>query len=252
MTIPVDVDQLAKVLGRFGPGYLLTLKPPQADGPAVKVHCVDPVFDDGRLLVPCEHRSAIDNAGQDPRVTIVWPPLVHHGHSSDRRRKRRRPPRPAGGGHRWCDPAPAGRPLGRARLGLRRLSIPVAQQPRSRPTANSQLERIGWIDNSGDKNEQRANSQPVEPPGHAGLGRQRARAGRLRRHGHPIPQRTGHPIPQRTGHPIPQRTRHPLPQRTGHPLPESIRRPVPARCRCQCGGRLHDNEHCRARAAWSG
>ena len=63
MTIPVDVDQLAKVLGRFGPGYLLTLKPPQADGPAVKVHCVDPVFDDGRLLVPCEHRSAIDNAG---------------------------------------------------------------------------------------------------------------------------------------------------------------------------------------------
>ena len=81
MTIPVDVDQLAKVLGRFGPGYLLTLKPPQADGPAVKVHCVDPVFDDGRLLVPCEHRSAIDNAGQDPRVTIVWPPLVHHSHS---------------------------------------------------------------------------------------------------------------------------------------------------------------------------
>jgi hypothetical protein len=81
MTIPVGVDQLAKVLGRFGPGYLLTLKPPQADGPAVKVHCVDPVFDDGRLLVVCEHRSALDNAGQDPRVTIVWPPLAHHGHS---------------------------------------------------------------------------------------------------------------------------------------------------------------------------
>lgn len=81
MTIPVSVDQLAQVLGRFGPGYLLTLQGPDVDGPAVKVHAVDPIFDGGHLVVPCGHHSALENAGRDPRITIVWPPLVHHGHS---------------------------------------------------------------------------------------------------------------------------------------------------------------------------
>lgn len=77
MTIPVSVAQLPGVLGRFGHAYLLTLRP----NGSVKVHTVDPAFKEGRLVVACEHRSALENARREPRVTLVWPPTVHHSHS---------------------------------------------------------------------------------------------------------------------------------------------------------------------------
>ncbi len=75
MTIPVSIEQLPATLGTFGSAQLLTL----ASTGSVRVHTVDPTVVDGQVRVVCEHRSPLENAERDPRVTLVWAPLQRHG-----------------------------------------------------------------------------------------------------------------------------------------------------------------------------
>jgi hypothetical protein len=77
VSIPVDPADLAKVLADFDSGYLLTTSSPQ-----VKVVTVDPaVAPDGRLRMAGPGRGTIANLGQNPAVTVVFPPLERHGYT---------------------------------------------------------------------------------------------------------------------------------------------------------------------------
>lgn len=70
MSIPVEIDALADVLSGFGPGYLLT-----ADTAGrVKVVSVAPRLEDGILVCPPSRGSA-RNLADNPRATVVYPPL---------------------------------------------------------------------------------------------------------------------------------------------------------------------------------
>ena len=76
VSIPVEIGDLAAALERFGSGYLLTT----TDG-RVKVVTVDPVVDDGDLRIASPGRGTLANLATNPAVTLVLPPLEHHGHS---------------------------------------------------------------------------------------------------------------------------------------------------------------------------
>ena len=74
MSIPVDVNDLARTLADFGAGYLLTTH----DG-RVKVVSVAPELADGVLLVRGPGRGSCANVAANPAVTALFPPLVAPG-----------------------------------------------------------------------------------------------------------------------------------------------------------------------------
>lgn len=74
MSIPVDVTQLASSLRDFGAGYLLTTR----QG-AVKVVSAVPVLADGLLRVTAPGRGSVANVGDEPTVTLLYPPLEAPG-----------------------------------------------------------------------------------------------------------------------------------------------------------------------------
>lgn len=76
MSIPVSMQQLAATLTAFEHAYLITMRPA---GGFAKIYTVDPVVTDGELLIPTDHQASLDNVTADPRITLIWPPLVHHG-----------------------------------------------------------------------------------------------------------------------------------------------------------------------------
>lgn len=75
MSIPVDIADLERTLTAFGSGYLLTV----AAGGTVKVVTVDPVAEDGALLVRGPGRGTLANLAGNPQVTLAFPPGQAHG-----------------------------------------------------------------------------------------------------------------------------------------------------------------------------
>lgn len=70
MSIPVDLAQLAEVMGRYRFAYLLTA----SERGAPHVVAVNVVLQGGELLVGETGRRTRDNALQRPEVALVWPP----------------------------------------------------------------------------------------------------------------------------------------------------------------------------------
>lgn len=75
MSIPVDVADLARALGDFGAGYLLSTS---ADG-RVKAVTIEPRVVDGALLVTGPGRGSCANVTVQPTVTALFPPLEPRG-----------------------------------------------------------------------------------------------------------------------------------------------------------------------------
>lgn len=77
MSIPVDVADLARALGDFGAGYLLSTS---ADG-RVKAVTIEPEVVDGALLVTGPGRGSCVNVAAQPSVTALFPPLQPRGYT---------------------------------------------------------------------------------------------------------------------------------------------------------------------------
>lgn len=70
MSIPVEITELADTLVGFGTGYLLTV---DAEG-RVKVVSVAPRLEEGRLVC-APSRGSARNLADNPRATLVFPPI---------------------------------------------------------------------------------------------------------------------------------------------------------------------------------
>lgn len=77
MSVKVDLDRLAEVLGDFPFAYLVTV------GDDYRAHtvAVGPVLADGILRVDVVGNSTRHNAFAHPAVTLVWPPREPGGYS---------------------------------------------------------------------------------------------------------------------------------------------------------------------------
>lgn len=78
MTIPVPIDALAAVLRDFDHAYLITQR---GVAEYAKVLTVDPFMRGDELVIATERNSVRSNVASDDRVTLIWPPRTHHGHS---------------------------------------------------------------------------------------------------------------------------------------------------------------------------
>ena len=76
MSIKVDLDELARIVGERGSGYLLT-----TSSPSVKVVTVDPVVFDGVMRVIGPGGGTLANVAANPVVTLVFPPAEVHGYT---------------------------------------------------------------------------------------------------------------------------------------------------------------------------
>jgi hypothetical protein len=77
MSIPVQVGDLDKALEDFGAGYLLTA----SRAGAVKAVTIEPSVEDGELLVVGPGRGSLANLGENPAVTLLFPPLEQRGYT---------------------------------------------------------------------------------------------------------------------------------------------------------------------------
>ena len=77
MSIPVDVNELERVLADFGTGYLLTVSAAHA----VKAVSAAPALVDGTLVVSGPGRGSVANVGANPTVTLLFPPVVAGGNT---------------------------------------------------------------------------------------------------------------------------------------------------------------------------
>ena len=75
MSIPVEVDDLARALDSFGAGYLLTAD----DAGAVKVVTVEPSVADGALVITGPGRGTLANLSRSDVVTLAFPPPQPRG-----------------------------------------------------------------------------------------------------------------------------------------------------------------------------
>lgn len=73
MSVPVRLEALGQALIGVGAGYLLTT----VDG-RVKVVSVDPTIRDG-VMTTQPSKGSERNLATNPLVTVVFPPLAHHG-----------------------------------------------------------------------------------------------------------------------------------------------------------------------------
>ena len=77
MSIHVKLEDLGRVMTEYGSAVLCTLSP----GPRVKVHTVDPVLEDGVLVLRMQGRGSARNLESNDQATIVWQPLARHGYT---------------------------------------------------------------------------------------------------------------------------------------------------------------------------
>ena len=77
MSIPVDLADLNTALADFGAGYLLTAAP----GGRIKAVTVEPRIVAGRMVVSGPGRGSVANAGANPQVTVLFPPLAQRGYT---------------------------------------------------------------------------------------------------------------------------------------------------------------------------
>lgn len=76
MSIPVEIDDLARALEDFGDGYLLT-----TGGRGVKAVTVTATVEDGVVRVPGPSRGTSANLDADPTATLLFPPRQPRGHT---------------------------------------------------------------------------------------------------------------------------------------------------------------------------
>ncbi|MFV0260213.1 MAG: pyridoxamine 5'-phosphate oxidase [Acidimicrobiales bacterium] len=76
MSIPVDLNDLVRALGDYGPGYLLSTTEGQ-----VKVVTVEPEADGGVLRIVGPGGGSCRNVAANPIVTLVFPPARPRGYS---------------------------------------------------------------------------------------------------------------------------------------------------------------------------
>ncbi|MFV0526669.1 MAG: pyridoxamine 5'-phosphate oxidase [Acidimicrobiales bacterium] len=76
MSIPVDVNDLARALSDYGPGYLLST----TDG-RVKAVTVEPDVDGSVLRVTGPGGGSCRNVAANPVVTLLFPPPRPRGYS---------------------------------------------------------------------------------------------------------------------------------------------------------------------------
>lgn len=76
MSIPVSIDDLARVAADYGSAYLLSC----SDG-RVKAVTVEPVIESGAIQVPGQSRGTAANVAENPAVTLLYPPLERHGYT---------------------------------------------------------------------------------------------------------------------------------------------------------------------------
>jgi hypothetical protein len=62
-------------MDRYGAGHLLTVGP---DG-RIKAVTVDPRCEGGDVVIPSPGRGSCANAAERDQVTVLFPPLEHHG-----------------------------------------------------------------------------------------------------------------------------------------------------------------------------
>ena len=74
MSIPVELADLDRALQDFGAGYLMTT----TEG-TVKVVTVEPVVQDGVLLVHRPGKGTVRNLAENAAVTLVFPPREPKG-----------------------------------------------------------------------------------------------------------------------------------------------------------------------------
>jgi hypothetical protein len=77
MSVKVDLDRLADVLGDFTFAYLITV----GDDYRARTVAVEPVLTDGRLDIGTVGKHTRENAANHRDVTIVWPPRDPDGYS---------------------------------------------------------------------------------------------------------------------------------------------------------------------------
>ncbi|WP_455130989.1 hypothetical protein [Propionibacterium acidifaciens] len=81
MTIPVPGEALAGALARFGAAVMVTPR----SGSWSRVLTVDAHAETTpagvEIVVESPHPAGLRRVAAEPLVTLVWPPLVHHGHS---------------------------------------------------------------------------------------------------------------------------------------------------------------------------
>ena len=74
MSIPVELPDLATALQDFGAGYLMT-----TTGGTVKVVTVEPVVQDGVLLVRRPGKGTVRNLAENAAATLIFPPREPKG-----------------------------------------------------------------------------------------------------------------------------------------------------------------------------
>lgn len=75
MSIRVETSDLAKALGDFDAGYLLTVS---GQG-RVKAVTVEPTVTSTELVITPLSRGSADNIAENPQVTLIFPPREPHG-----------------------------------------------------------------------------------------------------------------------------------------------------------------------------
>jgi hypothetical protein len=78
MSIPVDVADLARALGDFDAGYLLTVS---SDGRVKVIGIVPEVDDSGSLVVSAPGRGSLANLALNKAVTMIFAPREPSGHT---------------------------------------------------------------------------------------------------------------------------------------------------------------------------
>lgn len=77
MSKVVDMQVLEKTVADYGLAYLITI----ADGDRIHTSPVQPTLTGGELFVPAPSSRVLENTGQRPKVSLVWPPSEPGGYS---------------------------------------------------------------------------------------------------------------------------------------------------------------------------
>lgn len=77
MSIPVDPADLARTLGDYGVGYLLSTSPQGR----IKAITITARVEHDVVVVPAPSRSTAANLAENPAATLLFPPLVQGGYT---------------------------------------------------------------------------------------------------------------------------------------------------------------------------
>ena len=77
MAKTVDMQVLAQTVDDYGFAYLITI----ADGDHIHTSAVQPTIESESVLIPAPSTHVQANAGQRPKVSLVWPPREPDGYS---------------------------------------------------------------------------------------------------------------------------------------------------------------------------